>query len=104
MKWFFLTMSLCVGSLMLSAQETKKITLEFENLQNEGTLMVAIFDSQAGWEKYKPFRATMKAIDKSTTTLFFDVPKGLYGVAAFIDIHILLQIVLFILLYNHFHL
>ncbi len=85
MKWLFLAISVYAGSLVLQAQETIKLTLEFENLQQEGTLMVALFDSQVEWEKYKPIRAKMETIVQDSTELSFDVPKGEYGVAAFVD-------------------
>ncbi|MFV0531477.1 MAG: DUF2141 domain-containing protein [Flavobacteriales bacterium] len=85
MKTIFLIISLGLSFVTLNAQEKVQLALNFENITEKGNLMVAVFDSEEGWEKHQPIEATQHLTEKKSETVYFKIPKGIYGVAAFID-------------------
>lgn len=85
MKTFFLVMGLSLSLLIVKAQEKVTLELEFENIQEEGSLMVAVFDSQENWSEYHAVEAVLKEVKEKSSNVTFDLLQGRYGIVAFID-------------------
>lgn len=62
-------------------------TLTFETGAPTGRVMVALFDSESGYESNRPVaRAAVEAGDAPVVAVFRDLPAGDYAVKAFHDV------------------
>ncbi|HYI47135.1 MAG TPA: DUF2141 domain-containing protein [Allosphingosinicella sp.] len=63
------------------------LTLAFTGIARpEGFVMVALFDSEAGWRENRPVRTVRAAVAGASAQALFDgLPPGRYGVKSFHD-------------------
>ncbi|MFV0237211.1 MAG: DUF2141 domain-containing protein [Flavobacteriales bacterium] len=86
MKTFFLVLGLSLSFLIVKGQEQVTLELKIENIREEGTLMIAVFDSQKNWnKKCKPVVSIAKKVKVGSKKVEFKIPIGKYGIATFID-------------------
>jgi uncharacterized protein (DUF2141 family) len=64
------------------------LTIAFTGIERQtGALMIALFDSEAGWTGNRPVRAVRVDVSGAgAETLFEGLPPGRYGVKAFHDV------------------
>ncbi len=86
MKTIILTIGLCLSILTVKAQETVQLEINIENIEEKGTLMLAVFNSQEKW-KYQPVEAVAEKVEENAKKVIFNLPKGKYGIVAFVDIN-----------------
>ncbi len=87
MKTIILTIGLCLSVLTVKAQEMVELEIDIENIKEKGSLMLAVFDSQEKWNKYQPVEAVAEKVEENFKKVTFNLPKGKYGIVAFVDIN-----------------
>ena len=69
-----------------SAQDASRVTLTFETGARTGHVMVALFDSEAGYNSNRPVARTMVGASGPAVAVFEHLSAGDYAVKAFHDV------------------
>ncbi len=72
----------------LAAQERADLVIAFTGIERpSGAIMVALFDSEAGWGADRPVRTAMARVSGATAEIRIEgLPPGRYGVKSFHDV------------------
>ena len=69
-----------------AAQDASRITLTFETGARTGDVMVALFDSEAGYNSNRPVARTRVSASGSAVAVFENLPAGDYAMKSFHDV------------------
>ena len=66
--------------------ESCLLTVEISGMDSDkGTMMVAIYDSEAGWLSQRYAASSSNIQDGKATVAFADLPLGIYGISTYQD-------------------